>query len=425
MMKLKTSFAFIAAALVLCAASLSFAQSGATRPRRVAPSQPATSPANRTPDLSSQPATTTATRTTPATGNAGRSNASAAPSTPATGATAAPAGTTAHVQALYNQKQYEAALREAKQLAASDPKNSEAWMLAGFSELALKQYADAAGDLQRALDLQRAAGKEDANTLDALIEAYVRTEKFDNALPLLVTATSRKGAKPDATLLSYRGLAEFNTNKPADAERSFGAAVVADPKHAVSHYYLGVIAFNRNDDTAAINAFNRATASNASLAQAWRYLAYAYMRRAASATGAKADADSLSAVRAGESFLKLRNDAEAMLLNGQALLRANQYARAATVLERAAVGDNVEGMTLYLLGLAHSRSKNFPKAVAALERAAAKSPDNAEIFRELGYDYEMLKQYAKALGAYEKGLQLAPSDAEFKESAERVRPFAK
>jgi cytochrome c-type biogenesis protein CcmH/NrfG len=43
----------------------------------------------------------------------------------------------------------------------------------------------------------------------------------------------------------------------------------------------------------------------------------------------------------------------------------------------------------------------------------------------LGYDYEVSKQYAKALTAYEKGLQLLPSDADLKESADRVRPFAK
>jgi hypothetical protein len=43
----------------------------------------------------------------------------------------------------------------------------------------------------------------------------------------------------------------------------------------------------------------------------------------------------------------------------------------------------------------------------------------------LGYDYEVSKQYAKALTAYEKGLQLLPGDTDLKDSADRVRPFAK
>ena len=71
------------------------------------------------------------------------------------------------------------------------------------------------------------------------------------------------------------------------------------------------------------------------------------------------------------------------------------------------------------------QAQNFPKAIAALEQAAAKTPDNAEVYRLLGFSYESSKQYAKALAAYEKGLQLAPADAYFKESADRVRPFAK
>ena len=86
---------------------------------------------------------------------------------------------------------------------------------------------------------------------------------------------------------------------------------------------------------------------------------------------------------------------------------------------------DAKGATLYLLGLAHTQAKNYPKAITALERAAQKTPDDVNIYRMLGYDYEVLKQYAKALAAYEKGLQLAPKDAELKESAERVRPFAK
>ena len=82
-------------------------------------------------------------------------------------------------------------------------------------------------------------------------------------------------------------------------------------------------------------------------------------------------------------------------------------------------------MTFYLLGVSQSRAKNFPKAIAALETAARKTPDDVNVYRELGYAYEVSKQYGKALAAYEKGASLAPSDADFKESMERVRPFAK
>jgi len=155
-------------------------------------------------------------------------------------------------------------------------------------------------------------------------------------------------------------------------------------------------------------------------------LTSAYLRRAAAATDpAKADADYLSAVRAGEGLIKVRTDADAVMLFGQALIGAKQYPRAATALERATATGDANEATFYLLGVAESRTKNFPKAIAALERAAEKKPDDVNVYRELGYAYEVTKQYAKALTVYQKGLNLVPGDSDFKESVERVRPFAK
>ena len=162
------------------------------------------------------------------------------------------------------------------------------------------------------------------------------------------------------------------------------------------------------------------------LVSAWSLLTRAYLSRAAStADQTKANADYLSAVRAGETLTRLRSDEESLGLYGRALIGAQQYARAATALERAGANEGASGTTLYLLGVAQSRADNFPKAIAALERAIAKSPQDLNIYRELGYDYEKTKQYAKALTLYEKALTISPDDADFKESLERVRPFAK
>jgi tetratricopeptide (TPR) repeat protein len=161
------------------------------------------------------------------------------------------------------------------------------------------------------------------------------------------------------------------------------------------------------------------------MASGWTLLVTAYLRRAATAnTEAKAEADYLNGVHAGETLMRLSTDAESATLFGQALIGAKQYVRAAEVLERAVTEQNATGVRLYLLGVAHSRAKNFPRAIAALERAAEKTPDDANIYRELGYAYEILKQYTKALTAYERGVRLAPGDVYFKESIERVRPAA-
>ncbi len=410
-------------ALACAYAFTTFAQSGSTRPRRVnpPPDEPAatttTAPANTRPATSSAPASS-ATATAPA---SPRSSASA----PATNLPARRAGfsDTTRAFTLLQQRQFAAAAQAAREIAGREPDNDEAWKIVGFAEFNQQRYTEAAEALQRALDLQRAAGAEDQNTADALAQAYVRTENFARALPLLVAATSREGARPDAELLSLRGLAEYRTDKREDAERSFSAATRANPRHAISLFYLGRLAAERNDLDGAIVFLNRATTADARMASAWALLTTSYLRRAAAATDAtRRSAEYANAIRAGESLFRVSNDAASATLYGQALIGAEQYARAATVLERAAAADDAPGATLYLLGVAHSRARNFPRAIAALQRAATRTPDDVNIYRELGYAYEITRQYREALAAYERGLALAPDAEDLGESIARVRP---
>jgi tetratricopeptide (TPR) repeat protein len=333
---------------------------------------------------------------------------------------------TKHAYLLLEQKQFAAAAKEAKELAESHPNDPEAYKIAGFAELNLKQYADAAKDLEKAAELQRNAKQDDPNTESALGQAYVLSERYQEALPLLTAAINRNPSQPDSMLIYYRGISEYKTGKTADAEKSFNQVVKLNPKDSLSLFYLAQIALAKNDLDGAIANLNRATVNDARLTGAWTLLTSAYLRRAATSTDpAKADADYLSAVRAGEGLIKLRTDAEAVTLFGQALIGSKQYARAAGVLERATTAPDATGVTFYLLGVAHSRAQNFPKAIAALESAAKKSPEDVNVYRELGYAYEVTKQYAKALAAYQKGSSLAPSDPDLKESIERVKPFAK
>jgi len=189
---------------------------GQSRPRRVAPPPPQDTllgPEPKAPPSTDKSAPLLDVKPSKPVGSA-----------PVSSDTSAPSDTT-HAFQLFQQKQYAAAAKEAKQIAAKDPANSEAWKLAGFSEFYLKEYADASEDLQKALDLQRKASQEDSHTIDALAESYVLAEKYDRALPLLIAVIERPGSKPDPSFLYYRGLAELKSGNPADAERSFNAAI--------------------------------------------------------------------------------------------------------------------------------------------------------------------------------------------------------
>src|SRR5690242_19153555 len=60
--------------------------------------------------------------------------------------TVAPADTK-HAYLMLETKQFAAAAKEAKELSQQYPNDPEAWKIAGFAELNLKQYTDAVNDL--------------------------------------------------------------------------------------------------------------------------------------------------------------------------------------------------------------------------------------------------------------------------------------
>jgi tetratricopeptide (TPR) repeat protein len=413
---------FVVIALLLLTSESLLAQT--TRPRRASKqTQKSTASADKPssdPLLRPEPVTTPTARKT----NPNDPLLTVQPVNPVVN-TVSPADTQ-HAYSLLEQKQFAAAAKEARDLAEQHPNDPEAWKIAGFAELNLKQFADAATHLEKAVTLQRQSKQTDANTESALGQAYVLSEKYREALPLLIAATDHPGATQDPLMIYYRGIAEYKTGKAADAEKSFNTVVKLNPKDALSLFYLAQIGLSKNDIDGAIAYLNRATINDARLVGAWTLLTSAYLRRAATSSDqAKADADYLNAVRAGEGLIKVKTDAEAITLFGQALIGSKQYTRAASALERASAEQDATGVTFYLLGVAQSRATNFPKAIAALETAAKKSPDDANIYRELGYAYEVQKQYSKALGAYQRGAAIAPNDADFKESIERVKPAAK
>jgi len=80
-----------------------------------------------------------------------------------------------------------------------------------------------------------------------------------------------------------------------------------------------------------------------------------------STDAAKASADYLNAVRAGEGLIKVRTDAEAVTLFGQALIGSEQYTRAAAALERATLEPGAKSVTFYLLELP-SRGKKLSQS---------------------------------------------------------------
>ena len=164
----------VAAAFLLAASAVS-AQS--TRPRRAKPSSKQTATVDKSasdPLLRPEPTATPASRRT----SSNDSLLDVQPVRPV-GPAVNPAGSsgtsgsadTKHAYLLLEQKQFAAAAKEAKALTESYPNDPEAWKIAGFAELNLKQYAEAAKDLEKAVELQRSSKQEDPPTEGALAQA--------------------------------------------------------------------------------------------------------------------------------------------------------------------------------------------------------------------------------------------------------------
>src|SRR5437868_10727598 len=107
--------------LLVSGAATAYAQSGSVRPRRV---NPPPAPAD---DRSASTSTDDASPRINSTTNRPASNVNP-------NASSGGGGDTARAYSLFQQKQYAAAAREARQVAANDPNNAEAWKIARFSE---------------------------------------------------------------------------------------------------------------------------------------------------------------------------------------------------------------------------------------------------------------------------------------------------
>ena len=158
------------------------------------------------------------------------------------------------------------------ELIVSHPNDPEAWKIAGFAELNLKQYDEAVKDLEKAVELRCSETGRSQTRRARLDMAAAKVASREQALPYLVAATTRNADKPDAMMLYYRGISEYKTGKTADAEKSFNAVVKLNPKDSLSLFYLAQIALAKNDIDGAIASLNRATVNDARLTGAWTLL---------------------------------------------------------------------------------------------------------------------------------------------------------
>ncbi len=95
---------------------------------------------------------------------------------------------------------------------------------------------------------------------------------------------------------------------------------------------------------------------------------------------------------------------------GQAALKRQDFATAATLLQRAADQDPATKEGWDDLGQAYARLNQHQKATQAFEKQIDADPDHAHAHAELGAELQQLGRFDDAIAAYKKQIEVAPSE---------------
>ena len=308
-----------------------------------------------------------------------------------------------HAVSLFNQKQYRPAIREFHTLLKANPDAWQSWYYIGASHYYLQSYEDAIDAFQKYLQ----AGEKD-ETAQASGNYFIgfaqyQLKQYDRCIPALakyVSLSEKAKATVDVSARAALGRAYIYTNRFAEAVPVLTTATAEMKTNAGNYYYLGFAQYKLNRPEQAITALNQALAIDPKEPDTLALLADLYFAQVKQNPAAVKQVISV-----GERLVQVRNDERAWALLGQAYLFDKQYGKAAPFLDKYARAHADSSAAWYNLGVANSRSNQWKPAAEALEQAVKLAPTNLAANLELGYVYESDKQYDKALAAYQRAFE--------------------
>jgi len=305
-----------------------------------------------------------------------------------------------HAVSLFNQKQYRPAIREFHTLLKANPDAWQSWYYIGASHYYLQSYEDAIDAFQKYIQ----AGEKD-ETAQASGNYFIgfaqyQLKQYDRCIPALakyVSLSEKAKATVDVSARAALGRAYIYTNRYAEAVPVLTTAATEMKTNAGNYYFLGFAQYKLNHAEQAIAALNQALNIDPKEPDTLALLADLYFAQVKQNPAAVKQVISV-----GERLIAVRNDERAWALLGQAYLFDKQYVKAAPFLDKYAHAHTDSSAAWYNLGVANSRSNQWKPAAEALEQAVKLAPTNLAANLELGYVYESDKQYDKALAAYQR-----------------------
>lgn len=210
-------------------------------------------------------------------------------------------------------------------------------------------------------------------------------------------------AAPTIEQLMEQGMEHHRKGKLNDAEAAFRQVLTRQPNHAHALYYLGAVAFGRNQPKQAIELILRAIqlAPNEPLYHGNLGVLFATQN---------AMEDAIKAMRRCVELMPSYPDGYLNL--GSALFQSGKLDEAIEAYEKALEQNPKHYEAAVGLAKIHKKREDAPQAVKAYQRAADIKPELPEIWSSLGWALTRVQEYEKAVDAYRKAVQLKPDFAE-------------
>ena len=306
---------------------------------------------------------------------------------------------------LYNQKQYRQAAKAFHTVIKANPEFWQAWYYIGVSHYNLQGYEDALDAMNNYIKGAEKDEKGQAAGYYYVGFSHFNLKQYDKAIPALtryLQLNEKLKEKLEPTARAALGRAYVFTEKYAEAVPVLTTSVSEIKDNATNFYYLAYAHQRLNQIDKAIAALNQALTISPKDVDSLSLLGNLYLAQA------QQNPTSLKqAISIGERLVAARNDDRSWNLLGQAYLFDKQYAKAAPFLDKYARAHADQSAAWYNAGVAYSRSSQWKPAAEALEQTAKLAPTYLFGLLELGYVYESDKQYDKALSTYEKAYQVS------------------
>jgi len=304
---------------------------------------------------------------------------------------------------LFNQKQYRPAIREFHAVLKANPDAWQSWYYIGAAHFQLQSYEDTIDAFQNYIKSADKDDKAQTTGLYFIGMAHYQLKQYDKAVPALskyVALSEKLQQKVDTTARAALGRAYIFSDKFNEAIPVLTTAASEMKTNATNYYYIGYAQHKLGRGDLATAALNQALTIDPKDADSLALLGDIYLAQLRQNPGM-----ARQAIGIGERLLAVKDDERAWGLLGQAYLVDKQYAKAAPLLDKFAHAHSDSSPAWFSLGIAQSRSSQWKPAAESLEQAVKLAANNMGALLELGYVYESDKQPDKALAAYQKAYE--------------------